>query len=201
MCGIVGLFLKDRKLESELGSLLSGMLGTMCERGPDSAGFAVYGRETPGQVKLTLRLKDGVSAAAAQTLVKSAAGAVPETVVRDTHVVVAIPLHAEAAVRKAVAESGEGIEIVGAGRRMEIFKEVGRPDDVAERFPENVRDSPEEIGALTLATPGGARVGDVDVPVLVTVCTPVTQQRGWWPTASRTCVMSWHWQISFAPAA
>ena len=55
MCGIVGLFLKDPKLEGDLGGLLAGMLGTLCDRGPDSAGFAVYGGETPGSVKLTLR--------------------------------------------------------------------------------------------------------------------------------------------------
>ncbi|MGP8232366.1 MAG: hypothetical protein ACLQL2_06830, partial [Methylovirgula sp.] len=41
MCGIVGLFLKDASLESELGRHLSVMLETMTARGPDSAGFAV----------------------------------------------------------------------------------------------------------------------------------------------------------------
>src|SRR5450755_1468398 len=55
MCGIVGLFLKDETLAPRLGELLAGMLSTMCERGPDSAGFAVYGSETPGALKLTLR--------------------------------------------------------------------------------------------------------------------------------------------------
>src|ERR1700738_1022602 len=55
MCGIAGLFLKDPRLEPGLGALLAGMLGTLCDRGPDSAGFAVYGRETPGRIKLTLR--------------------------------------------------------------------------------------------------------------------------------------------------
>ena len=40
---IVGLFLKNKALEPELGTMLSGMLATMCDRGPDSAGFAVYG--------------------------------------------------------------------------------------------------------------------------------------------------------------
>ncbi|MGH6793538.1 MAG: glutamine amidotransferase, partial [Methyloceanibacter sp.] len=43
MCGIVGLFIKDPKLEPELGRLTAGMLATMSDRGPDSAGFAVYG--------------------------------------------------------------------------------------------------------------------------------------------------------------
>jgi ammonia channel protein AmtB len=40
MCGIVGLFIKDKALEPRLGELTAGMLATMCERGPDSAGFA-----------------------------------------------------------------------------------------------------------------------------------------------------------------
>ncbi len=37
MCGIVGLFLKDKSLEPQLGQLLSDMLITMTDRGPDSA--------------------------------------------------------------------------------------------------------------------------------------------------------------------
>jgi len=39
MCGIVGLFLKDKSLEPELGMMLSDMLVTMTDRGPDSAGM------------------------------------------------------------------------------------------------------------------------------------------------------------------
>src|SRR6267142_5244584 len=55
MCGIVGLFLKDRKLDSQLGGLLSDMLVTMSDRGPDSAGIAVYGKPTRGQIKVTVQ--------------------------------------------------------------------------------------------------------------------------------------------------
>lgn len=55
MCGTVGLFLKDRALEPQLGSLLGGMLVTMSDRGPDSAGFAVYGSATSDTIKLTIR--------------------------------------------------------------------------------------------------------------------------------------------------
>jgi glutamate synthase domain-containing protein 1 len=43
MCGIVGLFLKNSRYEYSLGRLLTPMLVEMTERGPDSAGFAVYG--------------------------------------------------------------------------------------------------------------------------------------------------------------
>src|SRR2546423_1041273 len=55
MCGIVGLFLKNPKLRPELGGYLGTMLTTLSDRGPDSAGFAVYGEVRPDRVKLTLR--------------------------------------------------------------------------------------------------------------------------------------------------
>ena len=42
MCGIVGLFLKNPALRPQLGRHLSTMLIGMTERGPDSAGIAVY---------------------------------------------------------------------------------------------------------------------------------------------------------------
>ena len=54
MCGIVGLFLKDPALEPELGKHLAIMLETMTARGPDSAGFAVYGAGAPDRTKITL---------------------------------------------------------------------------------------------------------------------------------------------------
>ena len=42
MCGIVGLFTKTPKLQSQLGDYLSSMLIQMSDRGPDSAGVALY---------------------------------------------------------------------------------------------------------------------------------------------------------------
>ena len=58
MCGIVGLFLKDRSLEPRLGALLTDMLVTMTDRGPDSAGIAIYGGEAAGSAKLTVQSDD-----------------------------------------------------------------------------------------------------------------------------------------------
>src|SRR5579871_4041288 len=42
MCGIVGLLVKNPGLRDELGALMVPMLVGMTERGPDSAGLAVY---------------------------------------------------------------------------------------------------------------------------------------------------------------
>jgi glutamate synthase domain-containing protein 1 len=58
MCGIVGLFLKDKALEPRLGEMLTEMLITMSDRGPDSAGIAIYGGAEAGQGKLTVQAAD-----------------------------------------------------------------------------------------------------------------------------------------------
>src|SRR3954467_12255025 len=59
MCGIVGLFCKDAGLERDLGRHLAAMLAQMSDRGPDSAGVAVYRDPAPaGRSKLTLYAAD-----------------------------------------------------------------------------------------------------------------------------------------------
>ena len=55
MCGIVGLFLKDKTLEPQLGALLSDMMVLLSDRGPDSAGLAIYGAAKEGSAKITLQ--------------------------------------------------------------------------------------------------------------------------------------------------
>ena len=55
MCGIVGLFLKDKSLELRLGEMLTDMLVTMSDRGPDSAGIAIYKSPNSSYKKITLQ--------------------------------------------------------------------------------------------------------------------------------------------------
>src|SRR5262245_10932117 len=152
MCGIVGLFLKDSRLEGDLGALLAGMLGTLCDRGPDSAGFAIYGAEVPaGTAKLTLRIShDGDIAGLMQGLERVAGAQLPHQI-RDTHVVLSVPAAREAAIRAELAGI-PGVSVVGGGRRMEIFKEVGRPDRVAARFGLAKMAGTHGIGHTRMAT-------------------------------------------------
>ena len=130
MCGIAGIFLKDSELEPELGHLLAGMLGTLCDRGPDSAGFAIYGDATPDHVKLTLRAPADFDF---EELLSTLGSAVSAHQKHDTHLVITVPAVRETAVVAAIGKA-KRVRIVGGGRRMEIFKEVGRPDRVAARF-------------------------------------------------------------------
>ena len=61
MCGIVGLYLKKKKLHSHLGSYLSAMLDNMSSRGPDSAGFAIYNNKEKKRYKYSLCLSKKVN--------------------------------------------------------------------------------------------------------------------------------------------
>jgi glutamate synthase domain-containing protein 1 len=150
MCGIVGLFLKDPELEPQLGAMLAAMLGTLCDRGPDSAGFAVYGRPASGAIKLTVRgPRDYDFTALLRTINPSSA--LPASVVRDTHLVLTVREEDEMAAREEIAAVPE-LTLVGSGRRMEIFKEIGRPDRVARQFGLGTMTGTHAVGHTRMAT-------------------------------------------------
>lgn len=148
MCGIVGLFLKDKALEPRLGEMLGEMLGVMCDRGPDSAGFAVYGAGTSGQTKLTLRAPAGYDFKALAAKLGDGASLTE----RATHAVLTLPAAREADVRATVAKVAPEVTVVGAGSRMELYKEVGLPSEVAKRFELASMAGTHGIGHTRMAT-------------------------------------------------
>ncbi|WP_029002807.1 class II glutamine amidotransferase [Azorhizobium doebereinerae] len=152
MCGIVGIFLKDPALEPQLGQMLSSMLCVMTDRGPDSAGFAVYGTGRPDHVKLSLRAAPGYDFEDLARGVSVTAGGVPGLSVRATHAVIEIPAASETAVRAALAAHHPEVAVVGSGARMEIFKEVGLPSEVAQRFDLSKMSGTHGIGHTRMAT-------------------------------------------------
>ncbi len=151
MCGIVGLFIKDPSLEPELGRLTAGMLATLSDRGPDSAGFAIYGEGHEGHTKLTLRAP---STAAVKDLAKKLGSAFSDLhiALHDTHAVVEVEDRSLPKLSEWLSREAPEIEIVGRGRRMEIYKEVGRPEKVAERFDLASMHGTHAIGHTRMAT-------------------------------------------------
>lgn len=145
MCGIVGLFLKDSSLEPDLGSMLSQMLEFMTDRGPDSAGFAIYGSGSEDTLKLTVRGAD--LEALGGTL-----GPGVSVHLRDTHAVLSLPVTREGEVRAQLALERPDLVITGAGKRIELYKEVGLPADVASRFGLGEMSGTHGIGHTRMAT-------------------------------------------------
>jgi glutamate synthase domain-containing protein 1 len=151
MCGIVGLFLKDPALESHLGNLTAHMLGTLSDRGPDSAGFAVYGEGKKGTSKLTLRtIEPADIEAATGKIVKAFPKA--KVVLHDTHAVVTADDKTMPKIADWLAREAPGVDVVGRGHRMELYKEVGRPEDVSERFGLAQMTGTHAIGHTRMAT-------------------------------------------------
>ncbi|WP_350334417.1 class II glutamine amidotransferase [Coralliovum pocilloporae] len=153
MCGIVGLFLKDRSLEPELGSLLSDMLVTMTDRGPDSAGIAIYGEGSGNGAKLTVQSSrpdedfGGLGEALNNRL------ATPVSVVRkDTHAVITTSLDNLAAAREALSDLRPDVRVMSSGDSVEIYKEVGLPETVLERFGIAGMSGSHGIGHTRMAT-------------------------------------------------
>ena len=151
MCGIVGLFIKDPSLEPELGRLTAGMLATLSDRGPDSAGFAVYGAGKTGETKLTLRAASAVAAKETEARIAQAFGSAT-TNSHDTHIVVALPDESVTALLDWLAREAPEIETVGRGRRIEVYKEVGLPEQVTERFGLAAMRGTHAIGHTRMAT-------------------------------------------------
>jgi len=146
MCGIAGLFLKNRSLEPELGALTAAMLTVLTDRGPDSAGFAIYGAGKPGEMKLTLR-------APAQFDFEAMAAALNLAVtLRDDHAVLVLPAAREAEIRNFLARNHPEVAIVASGARMELFKGVGLPANVSSRFGLASMSGSHAIGHTRMAT-------------------------------------------------
>jgi glutamate synthase domain-containing protein 1 len=152
MCGIVGLFLKDPSLEPKMGEMLTAMLVTMSDRGPDSAGVAIYGAGEAGAAKLTVQADapDEIFATLAETL-SARIGSLVRLTRNDTHAVLQLDADHVAAARDALADM-PGVRVMSAGDRIEIYKEVGLPRDVADRFKLPAMSGTHGIGHTRMAT-------------------------------------------------
>lgn len=153
MCGIVGLFLKDRGLEPQLGAMLSSMLVTMTDRGPDSAGIAIYGDTDHRHAKLTVQSADPKRDFAG--LAGELQGALDAPVsmqVKSTHAVIRLPQDKAEEGRAAVARLRPDIRVMSSGDAIEIYKEVGLPRDVLSRFAVAGMSGTHGIGHTRMAT-------------------------------------------------
>ena len=153
MCGIVGLFLKDRALEPQLGAMLTDMLITMTDRGPDSAGIAIYSGEAKGRAKLTIQ-SDAPSRDfenLTSELQQEIQGDVKITS-NSTHAVLDIQESQVSAARMALRVLRPDVRIMSFGTSLEIYKEVGLPKNVAARFSVKQMAGSHGIGHTRMAT-------------------------------------------------
>ncbi len=129
--------------------MLADMLEVMTDRGPDSAGFAIYSDVPRGQAKITVR-GSGVEALA--VTLGEALGVSVTAAPHDTHSVLTLPETKQDAARDWIAMNRPDVAIIGAGRRIELYKEVGLPADVSRRFGLSQKAGSHGIGHTRMAT-------------------------------------------------
>jgi amidophosphoribosyltransferase len=139
MCGIVGLLLKKPALRPRLGAWMVPMLIGMTERGPDSAGLAVFTEPLPsGQRKLSVYagLTDEGAAYDWAALVDAinAAFKVQATAhVQANHAVIRFEGAAEP-VKAFIKARSPKLHLLSAGRGIDLYKDIGTPAEVAARY-------------------------------------------------------------------
>lgn len=156
MCGIVGLHLTDRSLEPELGRLFVPLLTAMTRRGPDSAGVAVYAAPlSEGIERYSLRSTRATTDwdAVATALESSTPGGIEVLDVVDKGPAGVITVSGPPQVVLAgLAETATEVAVVGHGRSMEIYKDVGAPADICRRFGIDEASGYQAVGHTRMAT-------------------------------------------------
>jgi amidophosphoribosyltransferase len=151
MCGIVGLFLKAPELQPELGRLTTLMLHEMAARGPDSAGFAVYGA-ADGVEKISVLSRSGeTNWAHLERELEQVLGADVGVEVRSDHAVFRTPGEGQTA-RNWLIENAPDVSVLAVGRAIELCKGVGDPDSVAERLGLPARFGTHAVAHTRMAT-------------------------------------------------
>ena len=148
MCGIVGIYLKSKKFEKDLGKMLSGMLINMESRGPDSAGFAIYKKEKKQEFKYSICINN----LAFEKFKKDISKKIKYNKIlkNSDHVI----LSSKEIPKKVLSILSElrGISLVGYGKSIEIFKQIGNPKDVVKKFNLENFSGTHGIGHTRMAT-------------------------------------------------
>lgn len=151
MCGIVGLYMKTSRYADQLGRLSALMLHEMRERGPDSAGFAVYGAaETADKIVLLSKTGETDWTKLAARITEATGIDIDQNPVWD-HAVFRVAGDG-LAVRRWVIDNAPDVTVLSQGRSIEVFKGVGDPDQVADRFGLAARSGTHAIAHTRMAT-------------------------------------------------
>ena len=148
MCGIVGIYLKNEKLKDSLGSLLSKMLINMGSRGPDSAGFAIYKKEDNDNYKYSICIND----LSFDNFKKRIQEHISADLNKNSDHVILKTSSKPSDVLKVIKNNFKEVSIVGYGKSIEIFKQVGNPIDVVKKFNLDSYSGSHAIGHTRMAT-------------------------------------------------
>jgi amidophosphoribosyltransferase len=153
MCGIVGLLIKRPELRPKLGEWLSPMLVCMGDRGPDSAGLAVFG----DPLSDSLRRFSLYDRAGKQSWNEFHEAFRHELSVdsrlfpRENHAILQAAL-SPARIKGWLAERFPHLSVLSAGRSIDMYKDAGHPRDISRRYHFGDLGGTHGVGHTRMAT-------------------------------------------------
>ena len=151
MCGIVGIYLKNKKLSKDLGKYLTGMMEGMATRGPDSAGFAIYSdNKKSKEFKYSICLLNNLSFSNFKKIITKKFKKIKLNQHSD-HVVITSEEDPKILL-SFISSELKDVSLVGYGKSIEIFKQVGNPRDVIKNFQLDKFSGTHAIGHTRMAT-------------------------------------------------
>jgi methylamine---glutamate N-methyltransferase subunit A len=153
MCGIVGLLLKNPALRPRLGELMVPMMIGMTERGPDSAGLAVF-TEPVDEGTFKISLYAGEHAVDWKELVQKLKLSVDgkhDIEISGNHAILTTraPL---ALVEKWLAEKMPQLAVLSIGRSIDLYKDIGAPAEICKRYGFAKLEGTHLVGHTRMAT-------------------------------------------------
>jgi glutamate synthase domain-containing protein 1 len=154
MCGIAGIMFKHAEDGLGTGHALIDMLDGCQHRGPDSTGFALYGKSNLGQLKLRFFVGEGEEAdesvrrVNAELAAQGAERLTEERIGNNYRVTVRAPndLHKFASAMEHAAK------VISIGESLEIIKDIGGAHEVDERYHVDGFTGTHGLGHVRLAT-------------------------------------------------
>ncbi|MCS5555966.1 MAG: class II glutamine amidotransferase, partial [Arenicellales bacterium] len=154
MCGIAGIMYKGAEGVFDTGDALIRMLDGCQHRGPDSTGFALYGKALPGELKLRFFLGTASDSETAidtirQRLLVLKAVILDESEIGDNY---RVTVRYAGDVQKLAYEMEHTAKVISIGTSLEIVKDVGSAHEVDDRYAVHSYRGTHGLGHVRLAT-------------------------------------------------
>lgn len=150
MCGIIGFLDKRSAQNGPLGRTLLSMLQALSCRGPDSAGVALFGHPAEWHVRLSVPAglePDGVAAALREV------GATPSRHYDNGVYDALLPAGADSStLEENIQRRLSGTEVICMGQQLNLFKQVGSPEQLEATYRISERTGTHGIGHTRLST-------------------------------------------------
>ena len=153
MCGIVGFLARTPSLRATLGTHVVPMLTCMGDRGPDSAGLAVFTDPLPeGSRKFSLFAPSrSYDWAAVQQRFRDDLGTPIQFTAVENHARLTAEIDAKR-VKGWLRERAPELHLLSVGRAIEMFKDEGHPREIAERLGFAKMTGTHAVGHTRMAT-------------------------------------------------